>query len=436
MIDINFNRIKLAHKEEADYERSRTKVLEKILDRKTAESNIRLKEKISEAEKSESALFNILEDVKEMEDVLKEKGERLKTIISAMGDGLLVIDRDYRIQLMNPTAERLLEIDTLGVIGQDAKKFIIMYKGDQLLPDDERPVARMFKNRQSVIISSPEEDLYYQTVNGKKFPVAISVTPLLQDNGISGAVVVFRDISDTKALDEARKSFISLASHQLRSPLTVIRWYVELFNSDEFGKLTKKQKGFLNDIHVSALKLIDTIDLFLSLSRAESGKMELNLAKADILAFTKGIIKELTPLFKEKKLKASLDFKGSVLETNFDASLLRQVLINLISNAVRYTNESGKIEIGLDKNSKEVVCFVKDDGIGIPENQKDKVFGKFFRADNAITKIQNGTGLGLSLVKALVETWKGRVWFESPATWLIKGRQEKKGTIFYFTIPI
>jgi len=326
----------------------------------------------------------------------------------------------------------------VNVIGQDVKKIINVFKGEKEIPDNEQPVEKMFKTGEPVF-TTVEDNFYFKGPSNKKFPVALVVTPLKGDD-IIGAVVVFRDITEEKRLDEAKSGFISIASHQLRTPLTSIRWYTEMLNSEDVGPLNKDQKEFIARVYSGALKLNDVIELLLALSRIESGNIQIELAKINIVSFTQDILKELEPQWKQKNIEVSLAIQEKQLpEIKLDISMLRQVITNLLSNSIRYTDDSGRIEISIRKepSGNEMIYSVKDDGIGVPESFKDKIFQKFSRAENAINKAPDGSGLGLSLVKSLIEMWKGKVWFESPAIWINKkGEEYKKGSIFSFTIPL
>src|SRR3990167_2976021 len=203
-----------------------------MMDKKPAENN--LKQQIEYLHQVELAMLNILEDARELEERLKRERERFEAIISTMGEGLLVLNRDYRIVLINATAERLLETSAKDAVGQDAKNIILMFKGKNPLPDEERPVALTFKTGQPMF-TGLEDNFYYQNRFGKRFAVAMAATPLRKEEEIAGAVVVFRDVTEEKKLDESRTSFISIASHQLRTPLTSIRWFVERLMAGDAG---------------------------------------------------------------------------------------------------------------------------------------------------------------------------------------------------------
>jgi len=415
-------------------EKNRVKDLEKIAETRTGE----LINRLNELEKTKTALYNVSADFKELNDILKEERDRLGAIISSIGEGLLLIDTKYKILLMNLKAEKMLGVSLVNVIGQDVKKIINVFKGEKEIPDNEQPVEKMFKTGEPVF-TTVEDNFYFKGPSNKKFPVALVVTPLKGDD-ITGAIVVFRDITEEKRLDEAKSGFISIASHQLRTPLTSIRWYTEMLNSEDVGPLNKDQKEFIARVYSGALKLNDVIELLLALSRIESGNIQIELAKINIVSFTQDILKELEPQWKQKNIEVSLAIQEKQLpEIKLDISMLRQVITNLLSNSIRYTDDSGRIEISIRKepSGNEMIYSIKDDGIGVPESFKDKIFQKFSRAENAINKAPDGSGLGLSLVKSLIEMWKGKVWFESPAIWINKkGEEYKKGSIFSFTIPL
>ncbi len=421
MADINseLERLRFAYEEEIVLHRANDKITKKLLEEKIRESNLSLQGKLIDLESAEEAMLNLLEDSKELEG-------RLSAIISSMGEGLIVVDINLKIVLINSMAEKLLEISSEKAVGKKINEIISLLKGEEKVLTEELPVVKTLKTGEAVSIDL-EDNYYYQLPSGRKFPVILSDAPLKGDN-ITGAVVIFKDVTNEKALDESKTSFISTASHQLRTPLTAIRWYTEMLNAGDAGPLSDDQKKFLSEIYGGVLRLGDTLNLLLTLARIEGGRIKIKAEKINISQFTDNLIKELEPSIKKKNI--SVEIKSNCKEIpdiNLEPALLSQVITNLLSNAIRYTNEDGHIEIGISCNGKEMIYYIKDNGIGIPEDQKNKIFEKFFRAENAMIKVPDGNGLGLVLVKSLVELWKGKVWFES---------ELGKGTAFYFTIPI
>lgn len=249
-------------------------------------------------------------------------------------------------------------------------------------------------------------------------------------------MVAFRNITAEKQFDETRNSFISVASHQLRTPLTSMRWYVEMLQDGDAGPLADQQKDFLKEAYQGILRLTDTLDMLLALSRIEAGRTKPEAKDIDLHEYMKGIVAEQKPLFDTKHLNVECgcaeEYKPHTL---LDPILLRQVVLNLVSNAVRYSKDGGRILIRLAPQNGGIICSVKDEGIGVPEEYKDKIFEKFSRAQNAISAVPEGNGLGLNLAKSLAEMWGGRLWFESPVEWEDGGKTERKGTEFFFTMP-
>lgn len=371
--------------------------------------------------------------VKSLLDSIREERDRSLAIISSMGEGLVVIDKEGVILLANPIVKRLLNTPHDTLVGKDVFDVLPISLGDKKLSRNEHPAIKTLLAGVPSL-STIEQALYIHPVGAEKLPIIMVSTPL-RGNGVTGAVIVFRDISAEKQLDEAKTNFISVASHQLRTPLTAVRWYTEMLENGDAGELTRNQKEFVHQIYVATARLIETVNMLLSLARIEGGRLRVEPIGVNLVTFTKTVAQELEQSIREKKL--ILTIHEIVLpNVSMDASMLQQVIMNLFTNAIRYAPERGTIDVSF-KEDKDIITFsIKDDGIGIPEKQKSRIFERFFRADNAIQKSTEGTGLGLNLVKALVNLWGGRIWFESPTLWEQDGRREYKGTLFAFSIPL
>jgi len=380
-------------------------------------------------EQTSRATQNLLQDSWKAKERLQIESVRLETIISSIGDALILIDPQYKIVLVNPKAEEMFAFSADELLGKDLRSVVKLKKKGDNISIEQWPTEEMFLTK-SVVVTSLEDELYISTEKRQfDLPVAFSMAPL--GGGLTGAVIVIRDVSKDRALDEAKSGFISIASHQLRTPLTTIRWYSEML-LDDGEELNPSQRDFLNEIHGGSERLYQTIDLLLGISRVENGKIKPEKEIVDLTLFTEQVEKELLPQVVEKKLSfKTIPPQGQPVLVWLDALILRQVILNLLSNSIRYTNEGGTIEATWKKQNEdkpEVVYSVRDNGIGIPENQRARIFSKFFRADNAAAKVPDGSGLGLSLVQDLVTAWGGKIWFESS--------KEGQGTTFSFTIPL
>ncbi|OGZ45793.1 MAG: hypothetical protein A3C84_03275 [Candidatus Ryanbacteria bacterium RIFCSPHIGHO2_02_FULL_48_12] len=235
---------------------------------------------------------------------------------------------------------------------------------------------------------------------------------------------IFRDITREKEIDREKSEFVSLAAHQLRTPLTGIGWTVELFLRKE--KLTKEEKSYLDAIHFSVQRLNTLVKLLLNVSRIESGKVSVDAKPVELVAFTSTCIGEHKMLYEKKKLDVVFDKHPQKLMVTTDKNLLDFILKNLFANAINYTEEKGKVEITLQEKQDSVVFTVQDTGIGIPKKEQARIFGKFIRASNAVNTKPDGTGLGLYIVRESVNLLGGKIWFES---------EEGKGSTFFIELP-
>lgn len=379
------------------------------------------------SEETKMALFSILEDVKESERNFKDERDRSTAIIQSMGEGLFVINKDYKTILMNPVAEKLFGISASEVVGRDLREICAVLKGEEELSPDQRPLAKTLATGQSSSFDL-EDNLYLKVRStGKTFPMAL-VTSSLKGDGIIGAVVIFRDITAEKALDEAKSNFISISSHQLRTPLTSMRWFAEMLMGGDAGPITEEQKHFVERIYQATERMINLVNLLLQLARVEAGRLKVEPTLLNLKNLTQSVAISLKADLDKKSQKVEIVVNPDPFpEIPLDQEIIWQVIQNLISNASRYSPEGKNIQVLIVNKDGLVECSVKDQGIGIPKSQKDKIFERFFRADNALKMVPEGSGLGLSLVKLLVEEWGGKIWFDS---------EENKGTTFFFTIPV
>ncbi len=264
--------------------------------------------------------------------------------------------------------------------------------------------------------------------NGKTYIAALSISPILDVKGeVKYFVGIERDITKEKAVDRMKTEFISVASHQLRTPLSAVRWFAEMLISGDAGKLNKEQKEYVQQMYDSNDRMIELVNALLNVSRIEQGRITIEPEIIDLIKLIDQVIVELTPKIKEKKLHIIVSKHKQLPKISVDPKLVRQVYANLISNAVKYTPENGEIQIYISKKGDDVISQIQDNGVGIPEDQQGRVFNKFFRADNIRSVIPDGTGLGLYIVKSVVQSSGGKIWFES---------KEGKGTTFWFTLPL
>ncbi len=269
------------------------------------------------------------------------------------------------------------------------------------------------------------EEIKFITKSGKERYALLSVFRMegRHPGGKVGLATIV-DITEEKELDKAKSEFVSLASHQLRTPAATIKWYSNMLLSQEFGRFNSKQQDYLERIYRVNENMVEIVDTLLNISRIESGTIEVDKKEIDVREMVDSILLELSSQITTKHLSITKDFGGST-NINADPKWLRIVAQNLISNSIKYTANMGTVSIKFRNMHGKTQLTVTDNGIGIPEKDKDKIFTKMFRAENAKVKSESqGTGLGLYLVKSILVAMGGSIDFVS---------EENKGSTFIAT---
>ncbi|HWT55739.1 MAG TPA: HAMP domain-containing sensor histidine kinase [Candidatus Microsaccharimonas sp.] len=228
-----------------------------------------------------------------------------------------------------------------------------------------------------------------------------------------------------RAFEESKDEFVSLVSHQLRTPLTSMRLFVEMLLDGQVGELNAKQHEYLRMVEISTGRMVDLVSDFLNASKLELGRMEIRPQPTHLEDLVESIVKNLRPLADQQRLTIVYD-KQELPEVAVEPTLYSQIVNNLLSNALHYTPDGGTITVRLVQNANGYQLDVTDTGIGIPFGAQAELFKRFYRADNAKHVLGEGSGLGLYLIKRIVDTCGGRVWYEST---------EGKGTTFHVIIP-
>lgn len=220
---------------------------------------------------------------------------------------------------------------------------------------------------------------------------------------------------------------VSIVSHQLKTPLSAIKGFLEVLISEDLGGINTKQKEYLDDALKNTHRMIRLVKDILDVSQIEEKKMELKPEPSNLETIVKETIQEFSAFAKAKNCTISFESSGQIPLLNIDPLKIKQVITNIIINAIEYNERKGRVEISLKKEQNYILFCCKDNGIGIPENEKNKVFTKFYRNAKAITLTGGGSGLGLFISKAIVEISGGKIWFES---------KKGQGSTFCFRLPI
>jgi PAS domain S-box-containing protein len=358
---------------------------------------------------------------------LKLKRDKVsdEAVLASIGEGLIGTDRQGRVIFANPAAEMLLGRKKDDILGRSLYESQMLVDAEgRSVPLEKRPTYLSLNKGCRVANSA----LSYIGKNKRSVPCAITATPIILNGNIIGSIQVFRDISQEREVDRVKTELISLASHQLRTPLSAINWYTEALVKEEIGRLNPGQKKYLGQIRDANQKMIRLVYDFLNVSRIELGTFTVKLSQLDAAALARETVREINPLLEEKELRLKQTYGRGLGSLEADQKILRVILQNLITNAVKYTPPKGKIEVRLDLPRPGLLrLVVKDNGHGIPKEQQAKIFSKLFRADNAAKLDAGGSGLGLYLVKSFIDLCGGKISFTS---------KENKGTAFTVMLPV
>jgi signal transduction histidine kinase len=418
--------------------------LEEKIREKTAELTKILNDTVTKnrtLESSKKAMFNILEDFDEGKKeiaqkntmlqsaltslkVERDRGEGILRYLHSIGEGVMATDTDGVLTFINLAAAKMSshrkESPLIGKKYLDEFPFFIGSGSDAKLID---PAAEAIKSMSVYVL--PRE--CYLSVHFLKIYVSGSFSPIIKDGKVLGVVSVFQDITERHIIDKEKDDFLSVAAHQLRTPLAGIRWEIEMLLEGDAGELPAEAKELLDQIFENNQRLVVLVNDLLDVSRINMGKSKEDVSLVDVCGVMSESIKSLDGLAKERKINISFEKECVGLpRVKMGPKHLFNAIENLISNAIKYTPSGGNVTVKAELKGEKVLISVTDTGIGIPEKDQEKIFKKFFRASNAALKETEGSGLGLNVVKSFIEEASGKIWFES---------QEGKGTTFIIELP-
>jgi PAS domain S-box-containing protein len=378
-------------------------------------------------------MANSLRDIKWEKEKLALNIQKLdqsrakdQALIEALGDGLLVVNQEGKLIKVNKAFEKLLGYQELEVINKNLSAVIKAQDKQGLDVDFQSGILNRVLAGER-FVANLAYPFYFLRKDGNRFPVDCILTPIVLDNKTIGAVGIFNDITKEQEVDRMKSEFISLASHQLRTPLSAIRWLTEILTDETVGKLTAEQKDVAKNINLSAIRMVDLVNSLLNISRIESGRIIIDPKPTNLIELVSSIITDLQVKIRDRSQNLALKIPSKLPDINLDSRLISQVYVNLLTNAIKYSPKGSVISIEMYVEGENVLTKIADQGFGIPKEEQSRVFNKFYRGKNIIKVETDGTGLGLYLVKAIVESSKGKIWFEST---------EGKGTTFWFSLPL
>ncbi|HOX95770.1 MAG TPA: ATP-binding protein [Candidatus Woesebacteria bacterium] len=401
--------------------------LEEKVKEKTAELEKTLEQieaKNIDLENTKKAVLNVMEDLNEEKDRIFYEKNRIETILKSIGDGVFVTDGEGKITIINKAAEEITGhrlVDSVGKYYSTIFKFGIEGHPEIKYRDFVKEVletgSQITLDKHSVILDK----------KGNEIPILDSAAPVKDVDGKTyGCVTVFRDNTRERELERSKDDFLSVTSHQLRTPLGSMRWNVEMLLAGDSGKLPDEALELATQIHEGNLRMINLVNDLLNVNRIDQGRVMDEPVKTDLAVIIKEAVKELNYEADRRKIKINMDLEkidGIVI----DPKRFREVITNLISNAVKYNRVGGWVKITLNQEKKWIQMIIEDNGVGIPKKDAASIFRKFFRASNAVQSETEGSGLGLYVVKKFVEGWGGKIELSS---------KEGKGSKFTIYLPL
>lgn len=376
--------------------------------------------KIAQAlSKSSRDLTHSEHELEKQLEVVASEQERIETIVMSVGEGMLVAGADGKVFMSNEAASFILGKSEKEILGNSFKE---VFNVQQAIKDSpSAPALNVLKRKSTVRI----EEANFIRGDGEVVVLSLTATPVERNKKLVGAVIVFHDVTEQKLVSLAKNQFVTTAAHQFRTPLTGMRWSLNLLLEGTAGALQKEQKKIVQQIEESVMRMNDLVNDLLNTDKFESEKRELMLVPTDVNQLIAEIVSELQPLIAKKNIQVAFSETSDLQQLKVDVGLIKIAFQNLIDNAIKYSHKGGTVTVELEKEGANVHLRVVDEGIGIPRNQQKSVFSRFFRANNAPSFEPDGSGLGLFITKQIIEQHGGKIWFES---------EVGKGTVFHVVL--
>ncbi|MCA9383968.1 PAS domain-containing sensor histidine kinase, partial [Candidatus Dojkabacteria bacterium] len=374
----------------------------------------------------------LLDSIREKIDLLVELNDKLlkenikdQAIFNSIGEGFVTIDLVGNVTFINQKAKNLLKV---GESFWENKNWLSDYPKFQTLAGEtvaleDRLVTHTI-NQKDIFTKK-----FILVLNDEsKLPVNLTSAPIIQDDKVIGVVKVFRDITLEMQVDKAKSEFLQIASHQLRTPLSSIRWNMDILTKTDLSALDENQLKFLKNIEISTKNMVNLISSLLQLTKIELGTLIYTPTEVDLSEIFEEVREGVDHLITKKELTINVIHQQNDEAITTDPNLLKILMQCLLENAVKYSYERTQIEVVLKIENGEIIISVKDEGIGIPQNELGSIMEKNYRASNVISTEDQGSGLGLYIANQIItKVLSGKISIES---------EINKGSRFTINIPI
>ncbi|OGY41186.1 MAG: hypothetical protein A2Y82_01940 [Candidatus Buchananbacteria bacterium RBG_13_36_9] len=414
-------------------------------------------------EKQNQAMLNILEDISLEKDKVAYERDKTNTILKSIGDGVMVVNQEQKIEFINPVAEELTGWPLKEAVGMNSEEVFNIFD-EATMAKRQSPISEAMKTGR---IKNLSNHTVLKTKDEQIIPIADSAAPIKDAQGnISGAILVFRDVikermaeekllmaknqmeklniileqkvdkrtkelqkayDELMSLDKMKDEFLNISAHELKTPLTSIMGLSEIMILNKQGSINIKQKKSLTIVNNEANRLLNIIKKILGITRIEAGKAVFDLQETDLCPLASKMIDSLKPMAAKQKVRLICQKPDQPIWVKVDAERMQEVIYNLVDNALKFSPPNSKIYISGEIKNKVFIFSVKDQGPGIDPAKKDKLFQKFSQLDTGFSRKQEGTGLGLYISKKIIENMGGKIWAES---------EFGHGANFKFSLPL
>lgn len=375
-------------------------------------------------------LFTLIRDQAEnLGGMLRDQqheASRSRGILEAVADGVLVVNADSNVTLFNQSAERILGLKAADMLNKPLDQFLGIFGN---AASDWFATIQNWSSNPSAYTAGQVYTEQVELDNGRF--VSVLLAPVVYRNEFLGTVSTFRDITHEVQVDRLKSEFVANVSHELRTPLTSIKGYVDILLMGAAGQVNAQQKHFLDVVRTSAIRLQILINDLLDLSHIETGQVKLQIKPSDLRQTVQEVVEQMRNRAKEenKPITFTLNLPQAMPLVQMDKERILQVVNALVLNGYNYTPDNGRVDVTLSVVGAEVQVDVRDTGIGIVDEEKPRMFERFYRGNDPLVLATAGTGLGLAMARTLVEMHHGRIWFESSG---VSG----EGSVFSFTLPL
>ncbi len=383
-----------------------------------------VKQRTKKLEKTKDKLAKTLEETQEAKKRAENEKNKTSAIISNLVDPIIIINPNNKISLFNPKAKEIFGFSKSDIGKKvDKSDYHSMENFKKVIDKD----YQVIKGKDTEPKNLQEEELNIE-YEGNTLTYKI-ITTKVHDNkkGSLGTMKIFSDLTRAKRINRLKTEFVSIAAHQLRTPLSAIKWVLKMVLEEDAGPLNEEQEDALKKGFESNERMIKLVNDMLNVSRIEEGRLEFNFAKINFKEVYETVTNNLKNKVKEKGIKFNIKKPTKMPSVYVDKERIRMVIQNLLDNAIKYTPNNGTVTLEIKKLKDKLKIRIKDNGVGIPQKDQQRLFTKFFRAENVKKMQTDGNGLGLFIANNIVKKHNSKIYFKST---------EGRGTEFYFYLPL